>query len=143
MKRRVDLSSRILIKCAKKKREMKRPAKMKPQKMMAKRNYGKKQKKRMGSHLRKKVKVEYSIKYRFYCNEETRRKNGTNEYDECRHVIPAEHSGSRSQARRYFIDFIKAKRMNEASSPTWAKERCSNFVLTRIETTTVKETISR
>ena len=139
MKRNVDLFSRVLVKCAKK-RQMKRPAKMKPKKMTAQRIP---KKKRAGSHLRKKVKVEYSIKYRFYCNEETRRKNGTNEYDECRHVIPAEHSGSRSQARRYFIDFIKAKRMNEASSPAWAKERCSNFVLTRIETTTVKETISR
>lgn len=142
MKRVVDLSSRILIKCAKKKREMKRPTKMKTEKMTAKRNYGKKQKKRESSNLRKTITVEYFFEYSFYCNDSSRMKNGTKPFDRCRHVIPREHSANRSQAKRYRKDFIKAKKIDEVASPSWAKERCRKFSrVTRREVTIIEETI--
>jgi hypothetical protein len=57
-------------------------------------------------------------------------------------VIPREHSANRSQAKRYRKDFIKAKKIDEVASPSWAKERCRKFSrVTRREVTIIEETI--
>jgi len=98
--------------------------------------------KKQATRKRKTVKVEYSIKWQFYCANEDRKKSGVCLYDECRHVIPRANSLNLKMVRQYFNDFVRAKKLAAKVAPAWTGERSVNFVLTVIETTVAKRTLA-